>query len=267
MSNYQLKVNVSLTDFPLFIPRDLIFKELKEAGADGIEVVLGIKTYYHFNHLLSLSRKYNLPLFSLHQPIWSGLGLYFDRKFIKYVPKTLGKSITFHPLPRDPFYSKRLRDYFHSLAKIKNDYNFEILLENLPQNYTNNFGFMNRFFSSSPDSQDFLKLLQVAKEFDFKLTFDTSHAALVQPHRESYFEKIFSRIGNIHLSSFKEKKTHLPLDMGIFDTKGFLSYLRRKNYQGLVTLEIYYPQLVSLKTIDFKAIRKSIKIVKEIWQE
>lgn len=267
MSNHQLKVNASLTDFPLLMPNDLVFRELKETGVDGLEVVLGIKTYFHFNHLISLSQKYELPIISLHQPVWGGLGLYFDKKFINYIPATLKRSITFHPLPRTSFYSKRAKRYFQKLAKLKNIHNFEVLLENLPQNYTNNFGFMNFLFSPSPDSQNFSKLSQIAEEFDFKLTYDTSHAHLAQPHRENDFKKILAKIANIHLSSFKGKKSHLPLDMGIFDTKGFLAYLRGEKYQGLITLEIYYPQLISLRKIDFESIKRSVKIVKEAWQK
>ncbi len=59
----QLRVNVSINDFPFFVSLDSLFAGLKAAGADGLEVIPGIKSRWRFDYLAALSTKYRLPIY------------------------------------------------------------------------------------------------------------------------------------------------------------------------------------------------------------
>jgi len=82
-----MKINASLTDFPVYISLETFFKEFKKTGVDGLEVVGGYKNRWSFKRLFHLAEKYNLPITSFHQPIWSGVGAYFDENFFKNISK------------------------------------------------------------------------------------------------------------------------------------------------------------------------------------
>lgn len=251
--NNPFRVSISLTDFsPLFFDLGYILKKLKATGVDGVELVVGLKSRWNAKNLLELSKKCDVPIVSLHQPMWSGGGLWLDEEFINLAHIFNIKNITCHPLPGISFDHPRMQMYFQRLARLQKEKQVQILVENMEKG----------FLGTDADTYDMEKLLELAQAFDFKITLDTDHLALAEPHKEEWFPKIFPYLGNIHLSSFSKTQKHMPLYLGDFKTKEFLQTLYGADYQGLITLELQYPHLITFFKYDFEMIQKSVEIVK-----
>lgn len=258
------KISASITDFlPLFSGLESVFEGLKTAGVDGVEMVIGVKSRWSAPRLLYLSRKYNLPISTVHQPIWSGSGLYIDNNFVKLAKDLGATDIVFHPLPFLSYKSAIMRNYFNKLAFLQKAYGITVMLENMSK--MPSIRLKNKTYPDPKKSLFHMEnLLEVAKEYDFKITYDISHGGYLKPHEQPWFEEIFPRLHNIHISSFDKKKVHLPLFMGDFDTQGFMKRLREKNYLGHLTFEIFYPWYVTLRKYDFSQIKKSVDIIHSV---
>lgn len=124
------KVSVSVTDFPIFRKMDFIFHGLKAAGADGVEITPGIKTRWSFNKLKELSGKYNLPITSIHQPLWSVAGFFFDEGFLTEAKDMRINIFVFHPLSRYSFDDDRMKQFLQRLADLQQKHGVSILVEN-----------------------------------------------------------------------------------------------------------------------------------------
>src|SRR5260221_6813982 len=256
-----IKVNASISDFPIFIPLETFFKEYKKAGVDGVEIVGGYKSRWSMKTILSYAKKYQLPVMSIHQPLWSGINVYFDEKFFANLARREIKKITFHPLTLLPFSSPTMQKYFNRLASLQEKYDITVCLENMPDdryyhklyNYPNN-----KFLSHLED------MYNIAQAYGFSLTYDVSHAELAAPQKEKAFNKIFSTIANIHLSSFNNVKHHLPVYAGNLDTDGFIEFLLKKQYKGLITLELNRSFFLSIiAPYNFSGMAKSVAYIKE----
>lgn len=257
-----MKVNASITDYPIFSPLETFFKKFKDAGVDGLELVLGVKSRFEYSRLAYLSEKYNLPINSIHQPPWSGTGVYFDESFVVFAKKLGIRNIVFHPLAFRSFESRAMKHYFEALAHLQEKYDICVMLENMPRDFA-----YKKLHDNTPQNIDhhLEKMNSIADQYGFLLTYDVSHAEIVNPEKNDIFKSIFPKIGNIHASSFIKGKHHLPFTMGDFKIKDFINYLQKEKYQGLFTLEVYYPKLLLIRNrYNFKAISDSVKIIKEI---
>lgn len=256
-----MNVNVSITDFPLQTSLERFFWEFKKARADGVEIVIGAKSIWNFKKIKRFSEKYNLPVVSLHQSPWSGIGFFFEREFARAIETLNVKDIVFHPFILTSFDSITMKRYFEKLQKIKEKYAVNICLENVE-----NIRPYKQIYKNIYTVEEHLEeIYNIAKTYNFHITFDTTHARFVKPQNEKIFQTIFPKIGNIHLSSFTPGKEHLSLLQGNFDTKGFVKYLIKNKYKGLLTLEInYYLFERFLRPYDFTAIEKSIDLVKSV---
>ncbi|HEV2339776.1 MAG TPA: sugar phosphate isomerase/epimerase [Patescibacteria group bacterium] len=257
-----MKISASITDFPMLSRLETFFKEFSKAGVDGIELVLGIKSRLHLQHIKYLSQKYRLPITSVHQPAWSGLGMYFDERFLLYVQELGVNRIVFHPLAFQSFESKNMQRYFSHLSRLQQQYNVHIMLENMP----NDFMYHKLFLPPHTTVQQHLAMIsEFAETYGLSITYDVSHAELTKPQETQVFQKLLPKIANIHVSSFVKGHHHLPLNRGILDVTGFLSFLKKKKYQGLMTLEVYYPRLTLMRNVyDFSAVADSVRVFREI---
>lgn len=257
-----MKVHASITDFPVFSQLETFFKKFKEVGVDGLELVLGVKSRFEYPRIAYLSEKYNLPIGSMHQPPWSGSGFYFDEAFIHVAQKLGVRHIVFHPLAFRSFESRATRVYFERLARIQERYDVCVMLENMPKD----LAYRRLHDNSSEYMLHHLENMNIiADKYGFLLTYDVSHAEIIRPADTKIFQKLFPKIGNIHASSFSKEKHHLPFTMGDFAVKEFITHLEKKKYQGLFTLEVYYPKLSLLTNrYDFTAIQDSVAIIKKI---
>lgn len=231
-----MKINASLTDFPVYVSLETFFKEFKQTGIDGLEIVGGYKNRWSFDKLFFLAKEYDLPIRSFHQPIWSGIGAYFDEDFFKNIAKRNVQYVTFHPLAFHSFEDFQMKKYFSRMAQIQEEYGIHMLLENMPDD----LGYRKLFqsYKNKKIHQHLEKIYELGHEYGFLFTFDISHAELVDPTREQAFIQMFPSIAAIHLSSFTTEKHHLPLTQGDFQLSPLLTFLKKKRYKGELTLEV-----------------------------
>lgn len=255
-----LRVQASIIDFPVFSTVDLFFRKFKEGGVDGVEIVSGVKSRFHMSHVEKLSQKYQLPITSMHQSAWSGVGLYFDERFLVRAKKLGVKTFVFHPLTFGLIDSRRMHKYFYKLSQMQEKYDIKICLENMK----NERAYKRLYNYIEEEIQHLSDIYRIATQYNLSVTYDTSHGRLIHPFREPQFRKLFPRVANIHLSSFQKTQEHLPLTMGDFDTKSFIENLLERKYMGLLTLEVYYPKMVTFRSYDFSAISDSVAIIKHI---
>ena len=94
-----IEINVSISDLPLFASYDDLFAKLKNSGANGVELVTGLKSRWNFREVKKVSEQYSLPIQSIHQPPWSMFNIVFDEGFIHAALETGARVMVFHPLP------------------------------------------------------------------------------------------------------------------------------------------------------------------------
>lgn len=254
----QFKVAASITDFPLQTSVEEFFRKFKNAGVDSVELVIGIKTP-NLSQMVALSKRYGLPITSLHQSYWSGLGFSSDEYFIREGKKYGISTFTFHPLTFLSFGDARMKRYFQQLQMLQKKYAVTICLENMPREKV----YEKLFHAPYSDMDAQLeKMYAVAEEYDLSLTYDVSHTRFTHPQDHAIFKKMLHRIKNIHLSSFHGNDEHLPLDKGDFDTKSFLTFLAKEKYTGLLTFEINYSLSKRiLMPYNFDEIIRSVAII------
>lgn len=259
----KFNISVSITDFSL-VPQNLepLFKGLHQVGADGLEIVIGVKSRWSLKQLNKMSEKYSLPIVTLHQPPWSGLGFWLDEGFMRLAKDLDVRGVVIHPRAFVPLLSKKSEEYLATLAKWQDKYKIQIMLENAPAQWKINI--MDTFFPMPKDVANITYIAKKAKQYGFLINYDIAHGSLPQPQDNKIFQSIFPQIGGFHLSSFTERVDHLPLDQGLFNTKSFIQYLYKKKYTGLITFEIYYPKQIQFSHYNFETIQKSLQIVKAI---
>jgi sugar phosphate isomerase/epimerase len=257
-----MNVSVSISDLPVLQKLDYLFSGLKKAGADGLEIVTGVKSRWSWERLHALTEEYDLPVTSAHQPPWSALNIYFDERYIRHAVAIGIKHFVYHPLPKYSFSDQKMIDYAKRLSALKKQYNVTIMLENMPSAYRRTFA--SQFMPLHADTISIPKFIPFLNTYDLDFNLDISHASLPEPQNAAWFDPIFPRMRNIHLSSYRATRDHLPLDMGEFKTKEFIKALQKRKYSGLVTLEVFYPRMLRVNTFDFDAIKRSIDIIKSV---
>jgi sugar phosphate isomerase/epimerase len=254
------QVTVSIGDFsPLFHRPRFLFQGLQNTGADGIELWVGVKSRWTPQRYKKLADQYNLPIVSLHQPLWAMAGVCFDEGFFMLGQKLGVQHITCHPLPGVSLSDKRMLAYFKRLAAVQERIGIPILIENLPQTYRN--GLLHRFFPPASDTSDVVRIYEAASAFGLGVTLDTDHVHLPDPHNQLWFDEVLPHVGNIHLSSFGSGKRHLPPYMGELQATDFIDHLHALHYAGTLTLEIGWPKAITILDYDFEAVRRSIALL------
>lgn len=256
-----MKISVSVTDSPVLRSLENQFAGIKKIGADGVEITPGVKSRWSFKKVKELADKYGLSITAIHQPLWSIIGIWFDEGFIKEGVKIGVKNFVFHPPSKLLFGDKRMTKFFKKLSELQVKYGVNLLLENMA--WAVRPKLLRKYLPYPLETCDPQQVYEAVKGFGLGVTLDTSHAFTPKPHLQAWFSNIFPAIKNIHLSSFAKGRDHLPLDIGDLDTTGLIKELRRRNYQGLITLEIFYPNKVSMKSYDFDAIKRSIELIRK----
>ncbi len=256
-----MKINVSIGDFsPLLRSPGYLFRGLKDTGVDGIELWLGVKSRWAPKRYLWLSKKYGLPIVSVHQPLWAMTGLYFDEGFFETAQRLGVQHITCHPLPGRYLAELQMQEYFERLSRLQQDTGLQVLIENMPQQ--NRSKLLDLVAPREGIVAPMPELYRYAKSHYLGLTLDTDHVHVPKPQDEPWFDKVFPAIKNIHLSSFTGDERHLPLDTGDLDIAGFVQRLREMQYSGFITLEVSAPKGITLLGYDFDCIRRSVALVR-----
>lgn len=254
-----MNVNVSIGDFsPLLRSPEYLFKGLSQTGVDGIELWIGIKSRWTPERYKKLSKKYGLPIISVHQPLWAMTGVYFDEGFFKVAQQLGVQYVTCHPLPGRYLAEVQMEEYFERLARIQKRTGIHILIENMPNQNRNRL--LNLVAPMEGFAAPVSEIHKYVAPYGLNLTLDTDHLHVARPQDESWFDEVFPSIRNVHLSSFNGDERHLPLGMGKLDTSGFIQRLKEKHYSGLMTLEVCAPKSITMVSYEFDAIRRSVAL-------
>ena len=253
------KISVSVADLPINISPERLFAFGKKLGIDGVEVVLGYKSFPPHIKLVKLSQKFGVPILSLHQPQSFFKHLVSDDEMF-LTASSLQVPVVIHPLKSTAIDSPAQKKYLRDLAKKSQKYRVRLLLEKMSESSTLP---LYRYQKSDPSTTKIDMIVKSSNTYNFGVTLDTSHLKQPSPHKIVGFMKIMPSIENIHLSDFTNKEQHLPLGSGVLQSNDFLTFLKMHQYQGLITLELSPHLFISQKEY-FSWIEGSITLVKKI---
>ncbi|HUQ85317.1 MAG TPA: sugar phosphate isomerase/epimerase family protein [Candidatus Limnocylindrales bacterium] len=222
------------------LPPKKAFLEMKNAGIEGIEVLLpGFETAQDLQDLKVAMDAYDMKIYSVHQALrfLSRTRLPEIEKIFQTAKFLSAKVAVLHMNSAgkqvfDPYYIKKI----HSL---QDQYGIKAGFENMEKHagsILNGVGW---------DQKKFADLME---KNDFHITLDICHIGQSGGDIIKFIENHMDRIINIHLSDYKKnylnnslrpmRYKHMPLGKGQLPINEFISLLKRKNYKGLLTLEI-----------------------------
>lgn len=256
-----MKISFSITDLSPFLTVDRQFEIAKELGFDGVEVFAGFKTRFVQKRLLDLSRKFSIPILSVHQPAWAFLGMYLDEGSIAMAQK-FGAGYNAHPfLFNTPLVSAKAKNYFVWLSQMSKKYNTRIFLENMPCDHALPF-LEQAIFRPHVSSTNLKNIAEVCYEYNFGHTLDTSHLCVEHPFSLAEFPDIQDYMENIHLSDFTPNRQHLELGKGLLDLTSFCKTLKKIKYRGFITLEISLSVFMS-QTAYYASLQNSLLLLRK----
>ncbi len=231
----------------------------KEAGFDGIEYVAYMRDLYRSpKRIYNLSKKYDIPVISLHQP----------PPLVVYTPYVL--------YPR----MASLANYFPDVTLINHH------LSGLVNTYSTRISFVNRFlrhakkdgitvtFESNPKKPPTFGFHPLVTRnpklfgdyciaYDLPITLDTSHIADNNFDIVEFFTLYRNKIKLIHISDYKPHKQHLPFGQGDLPLKQFFKEIKKTSWKGLITFEVCkFPGMIK-KTEKLNAIKSSLEMIKK----
>lgn len=255
------KISFSIADIPVNINIRSLFAFAQQSNVDGVEIVLGYKTYPGIKSLARLSNQYNIPILSIHKPLSFGKLLYpIDEVF--QITKFFQAKLIIHPLKAYSGTNQKQQDYLSQMEDLQGKYKVDVLLENLSIKSSL------PIYKYSPKAEisntDIINIYKLSKKHHFGVTFDTSHFNHTSIHTNQDFIKILPSIKNIHLSDFDGQKQHLALGEGKFEAKAFLQLLKRHKYNKLITMELSPHIYYSFNTYC-QGLSHSLSCIKEIF--
>lgn len=218
---------------------EFIFNSLKEAGVDGLELLVTKHTSEKdIEKIKKVLDKYVIPVLSIHQSLSNKkpfsldeaerlckVANIFSASVVVLHSTTLGKSLT-----NDEFIS--------GLKKLQNKYHVRFGIENMSKSPFKAKTFMY-------DSIDFARAVKNAELF---MTFDTTHLGQTGGDILNFYISNKEQIINIHISDYRshwinknlvsQAYTHLPLNEGQLPIEKLLTLLKKNSYNGLITMEI-----------------------------
>jgi sugar phosphate isomerase/epimerase len=212
-----------------------------------------------------LSHQYQLPVIAVHQPMWSGSGVWWDLGWVAAAAALGARTGVLHPLIRTPLDHPRMQSYLSAFSKAQAQHNVHLCLENMPKHMTAGW-FWQVVAPIEPSHARLPDLFAAATRYQMGLTYDTSHTMVQQPHHDPDFLAAFPHIHHIHLSSFVPDKEHLRLGQGNLDHQGFLQWLRAQQYAGTMTIELQDPALITLTAYPKEPVRQSYMEIQKIYQ-
>jgi sugar phosphate isomerase/epimerase len=258
------KLTFSVADIPLGIALEEYFLLASSLKVDGLELVVGWKTRFQMRKVARLSKRYNIPILSVHQPAWSVAGFFNDAGAFKFAQK-FNSVFVAHPLVNTHINSPKSKAYYKWLVEMGKKYDLKILIENM----TNIYQLMPLLHYVSKTHHDSATDLEyfdtVCKKYGFGFTLDISHLMAAVPQDAKGFKELLPFMQNIHLSDFTVKKEHMGLGDGLLNYESFLNYLKDIKYDGLINLELC-PRVLNAREKYYKDIAKSVKIVREYFK-
>lgn len=250
----------SLEPFPL----EEIFVLAQELKADGLELVLTPLVFKTgFDAIKSLSQKYELPIYSLHQSPWQILfmGKWGLKKIVEQANFFGAKNIVVHLASlRRSFKS----DFFEWIKNLEKESGVNIAFENAASRILEKWP----AYASQPEAlEKFIKTRQI------NMTFDVAKAVLFGTDPYQFFQRCHNYIKAFHFHGFNHPANyHLDFQSHNFDWSGFLSFVKKYNFEGYVTMEIFplhhwiYFNMPSLSQLAKakEVIRENFEVLKRV---
>ena len=216
----------TLEPFPL----EETFLLAQEVGADGLELVLTPAVYrLGLSKIKELSEKYNLPIFNLHQPPW---GVFYTgkrgvRKMIKQAQSIGAQNIVVHlATVRRSFNSP----FFGWIKRIEKESGINIAFENAASRSLEKWP----RYAGEPE-----KLEKFIQAQNINLTLDVTKAFLAGMDPYQFFQRNRTHIPAMHFHGFSNGDYHIGFRGRDFDWPGFMSFIKKYDYAGTVTLEVF----------------------------
>lgn len=238
---------------------DELFSFAKQAGFDGVEYLASLKDWVKKpQHIVDLSEKYNVPVLSIHQPIWS---IFYSPSFL--IPHMVSLAQDF---PSVKITNQHLSAFLNPLgSNINGAMQFieSAKEKNIQVSYESNPG---RFYLSKrypKATYEFTAFEEYAKQHSLPMTMDTSHIANVGGDIVAFFRRNHKQIKLIHLSDYKDGIEHLPLGTGKLPLKEFLQEIKKAKWNGQITFEIGTIKHFKTKKEKFAALQSSLDFVRK----
>lgn len=216
----------SLEPFPL----EEVFLLGREVGADGLELVLMPSVYrFGFARVRELSQKYGLPIVSIHQPPWYVLftGRRGINKFLKIAEYFGAQNVVMH------LATARRRpqsDFWGWIKAREKQTGLNIAFENASP----------RSLERWPRYAGVPELLErFAQDRQVNLTLDVAKAVLAGADPYQFFQRHTEQIKVLHFHGFNHGSFHIGFRGHNFDWSGFMSFVKKFNFDGAITLEIF----------------------------
>lgn len=229
-------------------PLRTIFRLAREAGFEGVELVVGPEVLWRGGvEVRRLADEYELTIFSLHPPLfplpeWRNYGL-VTRKLIALAKELETHLIVLHPPDADDWEHPHSRAFLAALdmgQRLLAGAPIRLALEN-PTPWLRDQRLL-----TDPKA-----LRAFAQTHNLSLVLDTSHAGTSPYPLEQAYQFCSGRLVNVHLSDVAESFP-LPDILGLhayfkrhqFPGEGkllladFMHYLSADGYQELLTLEV-----------------------------
>lgn len=221
------------------------FDIAKNAGYEGLEIMVMGKRTQDIERILELEKEYDLPILSVHAPtllvtqfMWGNAG---DKlhKTVELTEKIGAKTIVVHP----PFaWQRKYSDtFFENIHELEAKTGLTIAVENM-------FPWTVRGQQIKAYSKSWKDIKKNADH----ITFDFSHAALDHLDTVKEVEQVIPKLSHIHLcdgkngSSNNEKDKlfdeHLLPGDGNQPIKETFQLLNDRNWSGNVVVEVKVPQ-------------------------
>ena len=253
--------HISIDPWIFGIPLQEMFEFTKKVGFDGIEYMLTLRDLaFGPARVLSLSKKYDMPVTSLHQPL-----LLLIQTPPQLFPRMLEVPKMF---PHVELVNHHLSAFMFRKPAITRALVYKKMFKQagIVATFESNpgsgmFSLSRQYAKETYDPQAFEKF---AIQHQLPINLDVCHIASRNYDIVKFFSDNHNLIKLIHLSDFKNGKQHLPLGEGQLPLRELLQEIKRKKWNGHITFEIYKFVKQKTKKEKFEALQKSLTFVHEI---
>jgi len=228
-------------------PLRTTFRLVREAGLDGVELVLGPEIVLRgADYVRHLSRQYALPVLSLHPPIvpYPGQGhpARILPQLISLAERVDCDLVVLHTPKTESVDDPRWSQFVEVLLRERAGTDVRVSLEN---------GGIFRSSDKGYALHDLRRLRAFADRHDLPLTFDTSHAGTSDYELLEAYAAVNGRVVNVHLSDLAKHplfpdwpplytffRHHQLPGEGTLPLAEFMRVLVASDYSGPVTLEV-----------------------------
>lgn len=202
-----------------------VFQFIKDAGYDGVDLLLDPKNYdtQNVEYLQGLVEKFGIPVISLQTPMNAN-----PKTILRAVEiaKELGVKIIVVQPPR-LFSLHYIKWLTSEVPKIRQREDLSIALENAPND---------TFLGIIPEHA--MQGIADLKKFKH-VTLDTTRVAFKKDDLIRVYNVLRKYLVHVHLSNVRKGKGYALPDEGVLPLESFLTKLRQDGYKGAISFKIH----------------------------